>query len=488
MVAALIGAATAGLFGAILAWGVQRGGLAVGVVLPAAVIGWWLVRRPGAAFAVLVGSVILFEQDSMGFLPITGEFYRRLPGHLYITDVLLIVVVIAVVIDIGRERERRVVPLALVVPLVVLTAALLFGLVVGKEGGGSGKEILDEARNLVYLVAMPLLALRVLRTARALRATVMVLAILAIVKGFVGLAGWLLGQGRSISGTHLTYYDPAANFVMLLFLAMVVAARMTRLRLPLWMWAGVPFALLSLLLSFRRSFWIAGVLALVLVVVVASDRRTRPLVVLGIVALVVAGGLAASSVGSGGVQGTSTSSSSSGIGARLSSLTPSAVSASNDDRYRLDEIQNVAHAIEGHPVTGLGIGVPWTEVYPLSETHAGGMLYTHVTLLWFLLKLGPLGAVGYLLWYLGAILLGYRGWRRSPDPMVRVACLGSIVSLAGLAVADLTASFTGVDPRLTVVVATLVGFLGAAGGRLPAPEPERADVAVSSTSLPSNVG
>ena len=42
---------------------------------------------------------------------------------------------------------------------------------------------------------------------------------------------------------------------------------------------------------------------------------------------------------------------------------------------------------------GLGLGVPWTPRYPLTESYAGATGYTHVVVLWWWLKLGLPGLV-----------------------------------------------------------------------------------------------
>jgi hypothetical protein len=430
----------------------------------ALLVGWWLLDRPGHALAALLGCVVVLEADPEGFLPQTSDFYKSLPGHLVATDLLLVLLAVAVAIDLGRRRQRWVpAPAPLQVALLVLVTATAAGVVVGKLGGGQTKDILNDGRNLVYLIAIPLLTQQVVRTRRDIVKVVHCLAGLAILKGAVGLVGFALGKGRSIEGTHLTYYDPTANFVMLVFLSSLVAARVAKVPVPRWMWAGSPLAALCLLLSFRRSFWIAAVLAWLLVIVLAASRRSRPLVILGVVGAAVAIALSVTSFSAGGPQDTS----STGLSARVAQLSPSTINQSDDDRYRLDEIHNVLHAIDQNPVTGLGLGVPWTEVYPLSQIHTGGTLYTHVNVLWFTMKMGPLGGAGYVLWYAAAAMLAWRAWRRHPDALVRVFALGSLVSFAGLAVAELTASFTGVDPRLTLIVGALVGVLGAASRAAP---------------------
>jgi O-antigen ligase len=225
---------------------------------------------------------------------------------------------------------------------------------------------------------------------------------------------------------------------------------------------GSLLCLASLVLSYRRSFWIAAVIGIVLVVVIASGPVGRRLMVPGI--LILAAGIYLA------ISGGLVTESQSPVVQRATSLAPSKVSANADDRYRLDERRNVIAQIKQDPITGLGFEVPWAQRYALSEQHLGGQDYVHMSILWFWLKLGLLGVIAYLWLCATAVWTGVRVWRRHPDRLVRVAALAAAAGTVGLMVAELTASFTGTDLRLTVVFAALCGFLAAARRGLPARE------------------
>ena len=92
---------------------------------------------------------------------------------------------------------------------------------------------------------------------------------------------------------------------------------------------------------------------------------------------------------------------------------------------------------------------------------AKGAQYVHFAALWFWLKLGILGLFAYVGVLLGSVWLAWQAWRRSNEPLLRAFGLASLCGMAGLAVIDTTASFTGVEPRFTVLFAVQVGLLGA---------------------------
>ena len=146
---------------------------------------------------------------------------------------------------------------------------------------------------------------------------------------------------------------------------------------------------------------------------------------------------------------------------RAVSLQPSSLTANVEDRYRLDERANVLGTIGEHPITGLGMMVPWQATSRgLSVEHLEGRQYVHFAALWYWLKLGILGLIAYVTLLLGAAVLAWRVWRYSREPIARAFGLASLCGVAGLAVIETTASFTGVDNRFTVLFAAQVGLLG----------------------------
>jgi hypothetical protein len=191
----------------------------------------------------------------------------------------------------------------------------------------------------------------------------------------------------------------------------------------------------------------------VLVLLVATGRRGRALLIPGGALLAVALYL--------GFTAVSASQSQSPLIQRAQSFAPSRLQVRAEDRYRLDEQRNVVAELSRHPLTGIGIGVPWTVRHPLALTFPNGRYYTHVVAFWYWLKLGLAGVVAYVLLVVAAVHAGLGLWRRAGSSLDRALGLGAAATMLGLAVAETTGSFTGVDSRTTIVVAIMLGALAA---------------------------
>ena len=335
--------------------------------------------------------------------------------------------------------------------LVLLTLGLVMGAVTGRDAGAGTTTIVDAGRTALPVILMPLIAVQV-STARSRCAVPSAWPERwRRSKASPGWRRWRPGRPRPRSqGVPLTYYEAPANIIMMAFLAYVLAAAMTRVSLPRWVWAATPFVLAALLLSYRRSFWVAAVLALLVVAVVALGGQGRRLV-LPLVAITVIGGYLALADGRqpalGGEPRQATGVS---VASRLQSLNPSSITASKDDRYRLDERRNVLADLRDSPIAGVGLGVDYRQRYGLSIGDITRQ-YVHFAALWWWMKLGLLGLLGYL-WLLGAAVFAGSRLARAPRCAVRAAGLAGAATVVGYAVAETTGTFAGADLRSSVVV------------------------------------
>jgi hypothetical protein len=159
--------------------------------------------------------------------------------------------------------------------------------------------------------------------------------------------------------------------------------------------------------------------------------------------------------------------------ARGKALSPSQIQLSADDRYRIEERRNVLKDLSQRPVYGLGIGVPWTQHRAVSLAFKGQGQYAHFVALWFWLKMGLFGLAAYIWLMATALWMGFSIWRRHPDGLHRSIGLAAFAGLAGLMVVELTASFTGVDTRFSIIVGAALGWLAAARATMNDPAPEK---------------
>ena len=60
---------------------------------------------------------------------------------------------------------------------------------------------------------------------------------------------------------------------------------------------------------------------------------------------------------------------------------------------------------------------------------------------------------------LASLVLAWRAWQASHEFLLRAFALASLCGIVGLIAIDTTASFTGVDPRFTILFCVQIGLL-----------------------------
>jgi O-antigen ligase len=414
-----------------------------------------LLRRPRAGLALVVAFVVLLEGDGSGPVPGVDVVYEAVGGTITPLDLLLALVVAATALELVHRREPLRLPALLTLPLALFALGIVAGSVTGLARGASAVDVAYAGRSLLYLVILPVLVFNLVRTPRQLKAALWLGAAEAVVKAVVGLLTVATGQGADVEGSTITYYEPVANWLMMVAIVGVLAAVLLRVRdrLPLWLLLGTPLMLLSLVLSYRRSFWIGLALGVLLAIALGLSPAGRRMLV-PTAALVAASLWALSTIGLQ-TQGP--------IVERVESLRPSQIASNAEDRYRLDERANVLAELRAQPIAGLGLAIGWSSAArPLPVEHESGRQYVHSVVLWHWLKLGVLGLAGYLALLWASLLMAWRTWRRHPDPLLRAGGLAMLCSLVAVAVVETTGSFTGVENRLTVAFGALLGLLAVA--------------------------
>lgn len=424
-------------------------GLAIVVVAGAGIV---LLQYPGAVLLGTVALVILCEGPTFGIAPQTGNLYRDLVKGIMPLDGLLALASLGLALQMLRERRTvRLPPPLMSVALVFVVLATAAGIVVARAHGVGSASALLSVHGIGYLVLLPLLVVNVRVDARQARWVIGGALALAAAKGFIGLAAVALGRGEQVEGTSvLTYYEPTANWLMTVGLLGVLAAVVLRVRPPRWALVAAPLLLLALLLSYRRSFWIADAVGVLLVLLfgLASSRRqlVAPVLVLVAGAAWLLGGVVVQS--------------DTPLAQRVKSLSPTQVSAKPEDRYRLDERANVIAEVRRAPLSGRGVMVPWRATeralpVEVSPTHT----YVHFASLYWWLHFGILGLIAYILVLGGGLVMAWEVWKRAVGPWARAFGLGSLCAIVGLGLIETTATFTGVDLRFTVLFGAQLGLL-----------------------------
>lgn len=449
---ALLGAAL-GLTGLITLAAAVKFGLGA-LLLPLAVmLAVGLLRHPGPVLVAAVFAAILCENGEFGLFPQTAKLYQDLVKGFMPLDAIVLLAVAGTALQVLRERRPVRLPAPpLAFALALMLLSLVSGVVVGRDAGVGLTDALLKLHTFLYLALLPLIAANLRVSDRDAQRLLWATGGLALLKALLGLAVVATGRGLVIEGSSsITYYEPAANWLMTVALLTILAALLARVRLPLWAMGAAPLLLLALVLSYRRSFWIADVLGIALVVLLGLSSGARKVVFPGAVLVAVAiwalGGVALQS--------------DTPLGQRVQSLSASNIQAKPDDRYRLDERANVWAEIEDHPVTGLGIGVPWeAAARPLPVEVNPDHTYVHFAALYWWLKDGLLGVLAYVAMVAVGVLMSFRVWRGGPTGVIRAFGLGSLCSMAGLVVIETTATFSGADVRFTTALAGQLALLG----------------------------
>ena len=202
-----------------------------------------------------------------------GVLHAVRGGGLAAVDLVFALVVVATGLDVLRHGLPVLAAGPLTLPLALLGLALGAGVVTGyAHGGGRSTSSMRAATSSTCSSAVRgrqprAHAPRAGRRDRVRRRP-------GDLQGVLGLLTVGTGRGRVVDGSTITFYEPVANFLMLVavlgIFALVVSG--ARDRLPLWALLGSPLMIASLALSLRRSFWIGLALGLVLVLVLGTRR------------------------------------------------------------------------------------------------------------------------------------------------------------------------------------------------------------------------
>jgi hypothetical protein len=432
----------------------HRWGL-VGLLLPLGrVLAAILLMRPLLTMVLVIAVVILFEKSTFGLFTFTYSFYGSVAKDITILDTLVGFAVLSVAVDLLRHGRPMQFPGPLRAPLTILALAMVGSVIMSHAAGASLHLALLSEDTLAYLLFLPLAVANLDIDERQLRYLLYGALALATVKAILGLVEVADDHGLTIEGIgNITYYESTPNWIVMMGLFSIIAAIVVRVKPPWWTLLGGALLFASLLLSYRRSFWIAALVGFAFILLLGlapMGRRLLIPIVLGMIAAIWA--LSSMSVQS-----------QSPIVKRATSLNPTAVEANVSDRYRIDERVNVWANVRDHPITGLGMTTPWKAlIRPLSVETEAGREYVHFATLWYWVKLGILGLLAYLSILAGSAILAWRAWRYCRTPALRVFGLASLCAIAGLVVIETTATFTGADPRFTVIFATQLGLLALA--------------------------
>jgi hypothetical protein len=247
-----------------------------------------LLFRPVLMMSLVVVLVIMCERSTFGLFTFTNSFYGSVIKDVTIPDVLVGLAVLSLALDLMRHRRPLRFPRPLRLFAIFLALAMVGSVVMSHvEGTNIHFAILSED-TLAYLLFVPVAVANLQIDKRQLRYLLYGAMAIAIVKAVLGLIELRIGHGSTIEGSNeiLTYYEPTANWVIMIGLFSVLAAVIIRARPPLWLIIGGAVLFGSLLLSYRRSFWIGAVVGIALILLLGTTPTGRRLLLPAVLAMV----------------------------------------------------------------------------------------------------------------------------------------------------------------------------------------------------------
>jgi O-antigen ligase len=345
-------------------------------------------------------------------------------------------------------------------PVLTVTAlALVAGVVQGATAGATQSGLLSTVEGTAPLILIPVLVVNVVRSRDELRVALAIGVALAGFKAFAGLFVYFSHLAPVEGGFgRLTYFQAPANLLMMLMLMGMLVAAAARVPVPRWTKLLAPVAFIAIVLSFRRTIWLGTAIGTAVIAFPALGYVGRRIAVPSLALVIAAGYLVLSTGLGGGLQGP--------LVTRAESISLSKISANDQDRYRIDERRNVLAAIEREPLTGLGIGIPWPERYPVGLSFVDQQDFTHIGALFWWMKMGILGLVAYLLTIGAMVAAGARVWLRHPDADVRAFGLAAAGFAVGLAVVELANTVLADSERGSMLYGVVLGLLAVAYAQL----------------------
>lgn len=369
------------------------------------------MKRTYIFFLLVVGAALLFEASGPQLVDPWAQFgwyYHAdisswplsayLPVHFIFSLLEVFLIIIALVWWSRARRLKeafRFVPGTLIVPLLVFTGMLAFGVLYGLLGGGNFTFALWEVRGFLMMVGVYLLTGIFIREERHLDHLVWVILIAGVALAVENMLRLALFS-QALEGDDLAF-DHVDSVVLVLGMV---------LSLNLFAFGGTRaqrrFAAIALPIMFfatnlmkRRAAFVVLVVGILVLTIFLLRLRPRvfwkavpPLAILFAIYLVIFWH------------------DSSPIGqlarAISSQFTPDARDF-NSNLYRLIEHGDIIANIQSAPITGLGFGQQFTFYFPLPNVGSSWPFWrytTHNAVLWVWMKDGVLGFIAFW-WLLG---------------------------------------------------------------------------------------
>jgi hypothetical protein len=449
----------------LVAVGVQVGFSIVLASIAGLILAALVVRWPVTGFYVVVGCVLLIEQEPLQYHDLTDRLYifywpPNLAGFIErpIGLVMLFVLVVLVLHRLAK-RQRPLTGGALFLPFLCFLLCVAFGVVHGLISGGDFKIIVVEIRPLWYVFLSYLLGYNMVTHRNQIRYFLWAIIIAAGVKGIQGtcivlvyLHGHLQGQNEIMA------HEESFFFVALILLVFLFSLHYNYRPQFFAALLVMPCLLVALIANNRRADYSALLIGIMIswaLVILVKPQARKGLVTALIIFVALGAAYVVAFAHVGGSIGEPAR-------AITSVIMPSQADARDiaSNMYRIIEDYDLKYTVRLNPM-GMGFGKPFLQPILLPNIITLDPYYNYVphnTIYWIWMRLGPIGY--FALWYLfGAIIIrGCLIARQLRDRYLQLVAI-YIVAIVIMEVVVAFADYQLFFYRNVIYVGLLVGML-----------------------------
>jgi O-antigen ligase len=391
-----------------------------------------ILRRPelGILIIVVLTSSIVFE-ESLPLVPIGV-------GSLHISDVLLLFMLGTLGYRYFTDKSFTFVKSPVNTPLLLFVAASLLSATISvTHYGADFNDIARLFRFISYYLLFFLITNLITEKGqvrfliKALFAIAAVVAATMVLQAIIGDSIQLMPGRIESAATFSNEFEtlrilpPGQTLVFVTFITSICALVFVQDKPVLFSGSFCLVLLLGMgiILTFNRSYWVAGILAVMILLMMTATENKIRLVALLTVVLISAGSILAMFGGTEGKLGATVDA----VSERFSSLfAGSELEKSGPVRDRRIENEYAVEQIKRHPLLGIGLGNDYRpQIYGPDDKLN---YYVHNAYLWLLTDLGIVGFLFYFWFYLRFLISTARNWKRISDNFLKSVVAGFMIS------------------------------------------------------------
>lgn len=443
---------------------------------------FFFITSPLFTLAVLVGGFIFFisiYKPEVGILIVviilsSFVFERSLPlipipfGSFHVTDVILLSLLIVIPFKLFLDRSFRLVPTPLDAPLYLFYTAAIISVFRAVMFFGVDFNVVIRIFRIITYYLIFFVITNLLREKRQIKFVINGLFVVAnivglsmIIQAIVGRSIRLLPGGLHAVGLFASRIIPPGT--TLIYIAFITAVcTIVFINRPIL--KSIHFYILpvigtGILLTYFRSYWVAIIFSLSIFMVLISKRSKKRYIACLLIAVILMSIFSFTLLSIGGRPKEQLIS----IFDRFTSLfTGKKIFHMETLNWRWIENKFALRQIVKHPLLGIGLG---NDFRARTSYRAGALdpvvqyssWWLHNAYLWILMKMGLIGFLTFLWFYIRFLMRGFSNWKKIKDVTLKSAVTGFMLSGVGIML------IVSIEPLFMmwdsiIVIATIIGL------------------------------